>query len=393
MVAAAQVSSTLPSSLSFELNLPGKQGKLTGTTPKEGGSWTIVYNLLDNNKCLVIRLTVRISTTAAAQCPQVQALRWDFGEVQVGTHTFTARSLSSDIVSKIKSAGIVKATKVSSNLPSGADLSLDLNTGLAILTGNLPTAGQSYEVVFGLYDAKNCEIYRLTVTLRTAQAAAAPLSVFIQRVNVEKVCGSDYSHALTVYWQASGGQAPVHVGPLAIVYPDGRTQMLMGTFPATGSATLRVNLASGGKVKVRVQANDSAGQTKTAEQEVNLEACIQIGIIVPLNYTLEVYARTPINVTPGYKELRVPVQIVGESSSRTTPFSVSVRAGTKITLEVPYSTPDRSYRFKRFEVYVGSATTPTVYAGTYDAKRGIYSLTLTMTQNIKVVAVYEVYVW
>ncbi len=38
VVAAAQVSSTLPSTLSFDLNLAGKQGKITGTTPKEGGS-------------------------------------------------------------------------------------------------------------------------------------------------------------------------------------------------------------------------------------------------------------------------------------------------------------------------------------------------------------------
>lgn len=69
-------------------------------------------------------------------------------------------------------------------------------------------------MVFGLYDARNCEIYRFTVTLRTAQARAAPLTVEIVRVAVDRACEKDYSHALTVYWQASGGTSPIAVGPL-----------------------------------------------------------------------------------------------------------------------------------------------------------------------------------
>ncbi len=147
-------------------------------------------------------------------CPPAREYTWDFGEVPVGTHTFTARSIPADILSKIKSAGIVKTTKLSSNLPSGVELTLDLNSGVGVLLGNFPTAGRSYEVVFGLYDARNCEIYRLTVTLRTAQARAAPLTVEIVRVAVDRACEKDYSHVLTVYWQASGGTAPIAVGPL-----------------------------------------------------------------------------------------------------------------------------------------------------------------------------------
>lgn len=165
----------------------------------------VVYNLLDKNKCPMIRLAVKLYTAVSA-CPQVQALRWDFGEVSTGTHSFTARPISSDTLSKIKAAGIVKAMKLSANLPSGADLALDLGSGIAVLTGTLPTAGQNYEVVFGLYDARGCEIYRLTVTLRTAQAQVTPLSVKILQVSVEKVCGQDYSHALTVSWQGAAGR-------------------------------------------------------------------------------------------------------------------------------------------------------------------------------------------
>jgi len=70
-VAFALASSTLPTTLSFELNLAAKQGRLCGTTPKEGGSWVLVYNLLDKNKCLVIKLTVKIYTAAVTPCPVV----------------------------------------------------------------------------------------------------------------------------------------------------------------------------------------------------------------------------------------------------------------------------------------------------------------------------------
>ncbi|MFN3347309.1 MAG: hypothetical protein ACK42E_05855, partial [Candidatus Bipolaricaulaceae bacterium] len=189
-----------------------------------------------------------------------------------------------------------------------------------------------------------------------------------------KVCEKDYSHALTVAWQASGGTAPIVMGPLFLVYPDGRTVAFSGTFPASGSATLRASLSGGGKVKVRVQANDAAGQTKTAEQEVTLEPCVQIGIIGPvlvLSYTLEVYARRTTSPTPGYEELRVPVRITGETTDRVTPFSVSFKAGTQVTLRFPGRISGGPYGRTPvyYEEWVGDATTPTRKTGTWDAKR------------------------
>ncbi len=396
VVSSAQVSSTLPAGLTFTLNLERRQGTLSGTVPKEGGKWTVVYNLLDKNKCVVIRLTVVISTTAAtAQCPSVTPLTWDFGEVNTGVHVFTARSMPSDLLSRIRSAGITRVTQLSSNLPQGAALNLDLGQGIGVLTGNLPTAGASYNVLFGLFDARGCEIFRLAVSLRTATARVPELNVQIVRTGVEKVCEKDYTHAITVYWQASGGTAPIYVGPLSLVDPDGRTQMVVGTFPASGSAVLRANLSGGGKVKVRVQANDSAGRTKTAEAEVELASCAPtvIGpIVIPIvRYTLEVYARRTIYVTPGYEELRLPFQIVGEERPRTTPFSMSVVAGTKVTLEAPARASGGAYGLGLvgFDVYVGDATTPTRYPGTYNRERGIYSLTLTISAKTKVIAVYQ----
>jgi hypothetical protein len=394
VVAFTPVSSTLPATLSFELNLSAKQGRLSGTTPKEGGSWAIVYNLFDKNKCPVIKLTVKISTAAATGCPQVQSLRWDFGEVSVGTQVFTAKAIPSDILSKIRSAGIVKIAKISSNLPSGAELNLDLGQGIGVLTGNLPTSGASYEVLFGLYDNRNCEIYRLSVTLHTAQARGPELSVQIVKISVEKVCDKDYSHALTVYWQASGGVAPISVGPLSVVYPDGRTQAVVGTFPASGSATLRVNLSSGGKVKVRVQANDSAGHTKTAEQEQSLDACVQIIgpiIVRPIAYTLEVFARRPTGTTPGYEELKVPVRISGETTDRITPFTASFGAGTSVTLRFPYRIAGGAYgrQLMYFDVYVGDATTPTRQNGVLDARKEYVTLTITMSAKVRIIAWYQ----
>jgi hypothetical protein len=312
----------------------------------------------------------------------------------VGTQVFTAKAIPSDILSKIRAAGIVKIAKISSNLPSGAELNLDLGQGIGVLTGNLPTGGASYEVLFGLYDNRNCEIYRLSVTLHTAQARVPELSVQIVKISVEKVCDKDYSHALTVYWQASGGVAPISVGPLSVVYPDGRTQAVVGTFPASGSATLRVNLSSGGKVTVRVQANDSAGHTKTAEQEQSLDACVQIIgpiIVRPIAYTLEVFARRPTGTTPGYEELKVPVRISGETTDRMTPFTASFGPGTSVTLRFPYRIAGGAYgrQLMYFDVYIGDATTPTRQNGVLDARKEYVTITITMSGKVRIIAWYQ----
>ncbi len=396
VVASALASSNVPSGLTFELLLTTRQGKLTGAVPKEGGKWTVVYNLLDRNKCIVARLTITInSPTTAVTCPASTALRWDFGEVATGTHLFTTASIPADILSRVKAAGITRVTQISSNLPSGTSLSLDLAQGLGVLSGNLPTAGASYTVVFGLFDGRGCEMFRLTVTLRAAAARVPELTVQIVKTAVEKVCEKDYSHAITVWWQASGGTAPVYVGPVFLIYPDGTTQAVVGTFPASGSIVLKANLSGGGTVTVRVQANDSAGRTKTAEAKVTLETCLQIGIIGPIvirptQYTLEVYARRSIAATPGYEELKVPVQVVGETATRTTPFNLTLNAGTQVTLKFPYRIAGGTYGrgLAYFDVWVGDATTPTRQNGTVDARREYVSITVTMSAKVKIVAWY-----
>jgi len=396
VVDAARVSSTLPTGLTFDLLLTARQGRLSGTVPREGGRWTVVYNLLEN-KCVVARLTVSIYTAATTtQCPAFTGLKWDFGEVATGLHLLTTKAIPSVDLSRFKSAGITKATRISSNLPAGAELNLDLGSGLGVLTGTLPTAGASYEVLFGLYDVRNCELFRYSVSLRTPTARVPDLAVQITRVAVEKVCEKDYSHLVTVYWQASGGTAPIHIGPVSLVYPDGRTQAVINGFPASGSVGFRATLSGGGKVTVRVQANDAAGRTKTAEQVVDLEACLAALIpgpiiVRPLAYTLEVYARRQVSVTPGYEELKVPVRVIGETADRVTPFSGSFTAGTQVTLRFPGRIAGGAYGRGPvyYDEWVGDATTPTRKSGTWDAKREYYSITVTMNAKVKIVVWYQ----
>lgn len=396
VVDAARISSTLPAGLSFELILGSRQGRLQGTVPRDGGRWTIVYSLLDRNKCPVIRLTISVYTVTTTQCPQLTGLKWDFGEVNTGLHLLTTKAIPSTDLSRFQSSGVARVTTISSNLPSGAALNLDLTNGVGILTGTLPTAGANYEVLFGLFDARNCELFRYSVSLRTPVATRVPdLAVQIVRVAVEKVCEKDYSHLVTVYWQASGGTAPIYVGPVSLVYPNGTTQALMGSFPASGSAGVRASLSSGGKVTVRVQANDAAGRTKTAEQSVDLEACVQIGIIGPiivrpLGYTLEVYARRQVMVTPGYEELKVPVRVSGETEDRVTPFTGTFTAGSTITLRFPGRIAGGAYGRGPlyYDEWVGDATTPTRKTGTWDARREYYSITVTMSAKVKIVIWY-----
>jgi hypothetical protein len=242
-------------------------------------------------------------------------------------------------------------------------------------------------------------VFRLAVSLRVVEERAPPLSVQILRTAVEPVCDKERSHTITVYWQASGGTPPIVVGPVSLVYPDGRVQALTDHFPGTGSLTLSVfGMEKGGKVTVRVQANDARGQSKTAEQTVELSACpialIPIGPIIvrPLQVQLNVRAWRLISVKPGYQELNLPIQVVGEDRPRTTAFTMSMASGTQVTLRAPAQerAPGAPYgiAFKEWRVWVGDATDPTVYPGTFDRTTNTYSLTLKVNANTRVVAVY-----
>jgi len=354
VVAASLSSSNLPAGLNFELLLQFGQGRLTGQVPGQPGLYQVIFNLMDSSQCAVGQLYVLISvgqpTTGPTgpteptgpQCPEALALRWDFGEVKGGTlHFFTQRQMPPELLSQIRSAGAQQAELVSSGLPQGVEFNLNLANGVGVLQGYMPPQAATYEVIYALYDSRDCEVVRLTVQLRVGgrETQAQPLQVAI-RTAVDKVCGDKYSHAVTVYWQASGGTQPLVVGPIGIRYPDGHVESRIDHFPASGSMTFQVDLREGGTMVAFVQVQDARGRTRTAQQEVQLEPCITIGIlppirVYPLQVQLEVRAHHIIYVTPGYEDMEIPVWVSGEEEARYTPFTVKRDSGTQVTIRVP----------------------------------------------------------
>jgi hypothetical protein len=45
--------------------------------------------------------------------------------------------------------------------------------------------------------------------------------------------------------------------------------------------------------------------------------------------------------------------------------------------------------FRHFEVWEGDAPEPVIYEGVYNRRTGTYSLTLTLNQNTRVIAIYQ----
>jgi hypothetical protein len=252
-------------------------------------------------------------------------------------------------------------------------------------------------LIYGLFDQRDCQVIRLTVIIHVgvAPAETPSLGLEILRAGVEKVCSDNYSHAVTVYWSASGGTPPLSVGPISVIYPDGKTQTKTGYFPESGSTTLQASLSGGGTITIRIQARDGRGQTRIAERKVELSSCLAAIIppitVFPLQLQLEVRAQRTIYVTPGYEELNVPIQLMGEGQPRTTPFTVNKSPRSRITLQAPARTEGGSYglAFRGWDVWVGDAKSPVRYPGTINNREDKYSLTLTLSANTKVVAIYE----
>ena len=168
-------------------------------------------------------------------------------------------------------------------------------------------------------------------------------------------------------------------------------------FPASGSMTFQVDLRGGGTITAFVRVQDAQGRTDTAEQDVELEPCITIGIlppirVYPLQVDLTVLARRPISVTPGYEELEIPVWLSDEEEERYTPFTVKRDSGTQITIRIPARSNvagPYGVGFRVFRVWIGDAERPVEYPGTFDRRTNTYTLTLTLTANTRVIAVYQ----
>jgi hypothetical protein len=408
VVTANLSSSNLPPGLSFDLLLQFGQGRLTGQVPNQAGLYQVVYNLLDASRCVVGQLYVLITVgqptgptgPTGPQCPEALTLSWDFGEVKGGTlHLATVRQMPTELYSQIMAAGVQEAELLSSGLPTGVQFKLNLANGTGLLQGYMPPQPATYEVVYALYDSQGCEAIRLTVQISVGGggAQAQPLQVAI-RTAVDKVCGDEYSHAVTVYWQASGGTQPLVVGPIGIRYPDGHVESRIDHFPASGSMTFQVDLQEGGTVVAFVQVQDSQGRTRTAQQEVELEPCVTIGIIPPIRVypinkvNLEIRAHHIIYVTPGYEDIEIPVRVTGEEEVRYTPFTVQRDYGSEVLIRVPARSNvagPYGVAFSGFKVWIGDADEPVEYPGTYDRKTNTYLLRLTLNADTRVVAVYR----
>lgn len=161
--------------------------------------------------------------------------------------------------------------------------------------------------------------------------------------------------------------------------------------------TFQVDLRGGGTITAFVRVQDAQGRTDTAEQDVELEPCITIGIlppirVYPLQVDLTVLARRPISVTPGYEELEIPVWLSDEEEERYTPFTVKRDSGTQITIRIPARSNvagPYGVGFRVFRVWIGDAERPVEYPGTFDRRTNTYTLTLTLTANTRVIAVYQ----
>jgi hypothetical protein len=98
--------------------------------------------------------------------------------------------------------------------------------------------------------------------------------------------------------------------------------------------------------------------------------------------------RAPTQQKP--EELEVPILIVGEEEPRITPFVVQRILGTTVTLEAPLRTEGGAYgrAFKGWLVWYGDAEKPVAYKGTENRRKGVNALTIQLTQNVRVVALY-----
>lgn len=408
VVSSTLISSNLPPGLSFELLLDYGQGRLAGQVPSESAMYELSFTLFDRRQCPVGQLYVLIrvgqptrpTEPTGPECPEPQALRWDYGEVKGGTlHFLTLKQMPSELLSQIRSAGAKEAELLSSGLPQGVEFALDLARGVGRLAGYMPPQAANYEVVFALYNAEECEVVHLSVLIRVGrgEAQAQPLSVEILRAAADQVCGDKYSHAVTVYWQATGGTPPLSVGPVGIRYPDGHVETRIDHFAASGSMTFQVNLREGGTVTVLVQVRDAQGRSQTAQRQVELEPCVTIGVLPPLRVypaqvQLEVRAHHIIYATPGYEDIEVPVRLSDEEEERYTPFTVQQARGTQVTLIVPARSDAAGpygVAFRGFKVWIGNAETPVEYPGTFDRGSNTYRLTLTLNASTRVIAEYQ----
>jgi len=211
------------------------------------------------------------------KCPGKEEYTWDLGAFEAGKSVSKQASFPSDLRALASSLGVVwKGKLIHSDIPAGMTLDLQDDQKKVTLSGRVPSAPGWHEKVFLYYDANDCEVLELNVGFTIVSRDEVPeLSVRIVRAEVKRVCSEFYSHEVTVSWQASGGTAPLSVGPITLKDPEGRilSPRESGPFGASDSATFWVDTPDGGTATVYVPVRDGQGRTDTAARQVQLAPC------------------------------------------------------------------------------------------------------------------------
>jgi len=212
----------------------------------------------------------------------------------------------------------------------------------------------TYHVVYGFVDTNKCTVAVLHVSINVAGGGEQPgtttpsgpeLSVVVTNVSVEQLCGDKYSHAVTVYYDTSGGTAPVSIEGIYWTYPNGSTSRTTGISMASGWLRSQISYPNGGQITVRVQAQDGAGHTASDTGTAYLPPCGEVGTPPtvtpqpgeqPCVHVSAVVAsgqmQTTTHYLPQYTEIPVKMAVNGHLQ-RTTPYDLCGSAGTQFTIQ------------------------------------------------------------
>ncbi len=121
-----------------------------------------------NPDCL--QPTCRQYEVCEEACPTPVSLPWEFAEVTPGMQVHSVKYFPSEIAQAVANTGAVYAERVQDNLPGSLTFDLNLGQRVGILQGQVPRQGGNWQVVYQLYDERECPVITLTVYIRSGAA-------------------------------------------------------------------------------------------------------------------------------------------------------------------------------------------------------------------------------
>jgi len=294
--------------------------------------------------------TTPTTPTQPTGCPEPQSMTWKFGEFQGGMFLTSTKSLPYEISSTLDELNIVGAFQESSELPDGVSFSLNLDNRSGTLRGSFPGNPATYRIFYRMIDANKCAAATLIVVISvggggqttTPTTPTTPeLSVVVTNVAVEQLCGDNYSHAVTVYYETHGGTPPVSIQGIQWTLPDGSSRVTTGISMTSGWVRMPVEYPSGGQVSVKVIARDGAGHTASDTGGAYLQPCEAIGtppVEQPCVHVSAVLSGG-IPTTTAYMRPQVteiPVEMVVNGKLKyITPYDLCGEPGTRFFIQAP----------------------------------------------------------